>query len=84
MWASGIEVAILSKESEWLCTCVLVVSLLSVSTILLLDFDTIQTAWYFLFFILLGKNWNIQNENLGKGSLDKIEIFKMKTWEKVA
>jgi hypothetical protein len=74
-----------SKQGKW------VVMYMCVSGITFVCFyDSSIGFWYysdsmiFLFFILLGKNWNIQNENLGKGSLDKIEIFKMKTWEKVA
>ena len=39
-----------SPENERPCMCVLVVSLLPLSTIFLLDFGTVPTLWYFLFF----------------------------------
>jgi hypothetical protein len=36
-----------NQESEWSCICELWVSILSFSTIVLLDFGTVPTVWYF-------------------------------------
>jgi len=47
-----IEVPVPSQESERSCICVLGVSILPLSTILLLDFRTVPTVLYFLLFIL--------------------------------
>ena len=47
-----IEVPVLNQESEWLCICVLGVSILhhSLSTTFLLDFVTVPMVWYLLFY----------------------------------
>ena len=45
-----IEVPVLSQESERPFIGVLGVSILPVSTIFQLDFGTVPTVWYFLFF----------------------------------
>ena len=45
-----IEKPVSSQESERSRICVLVVAILPLSTILLLKFGTVPTAWYFLFF----------------------------------
>ena len=44
------------NESERSCNCVVCVSVLSLSTIVPLDFETVSTVSYFLFFILLLDN----------------------------
>jgi len=41
-----------SQEIERSCICVLVVSILPISTIFLFDFGNVPAVWYFLFFIL--------------------------------
>ena len=48
-----IAVPVPSQESERLCICVLVVSILFLSTILLFDDGIVPIAWYFLFFNIL-------------------------------
>jgi len=45
-----IEVTVPSQESEWSCICVLVVSILPLSTILILHFGTVPIVWYFFCF----------------------------------
>jgi len=42
-----IEVPVPSQESEQLCFCVLRVSILFLSTVVLMDFETVLTVWYF-------------------------------------
>jgi len=46
-------VSLPSQESDQSCICMLGVSILHLSTILVLDFGTVSTILYFLFFILL-------------------------------
>ena len=48
-----IEAPVLSQEIEWSCICMLWLSTLSLSMIFLLEFEPVQTEWYFLFFVLL-------------------------------
>jgi len=48
-----IEVYAPGQESKRTCICVLEVSILSISTILLLNFLTVPTFWISSFFILL-------------------------------
>jgi hypothetical protein len=45
-----IEVPVPSKENVQSRTCVIGVSILHLSTICQLDFGTVPTVWYFLFF----------------------------------
>jgi hypothetical protein len=47
------QVSELNQESEGSCICVLEISILLLSTILLFDFEIVLTVWYFLFLILL-------------------------------
>ena len=42
---SGVHIS--NQENECPCICVLEESILPLSTILLLDFETVQTVWYF-------------------------------------
>ena len=44
------EVPVPSEESERSCICVLGVSIITLSTILIIDFEFIPTVWYFLCF----------------------------------
>ena len=48
-----IEVPVRSKDNERSCVCVLGISILPLSSILILEFRTVPPVWYFLFFILL-------------------------------
>jgi len=48
-----IEVPVPSQESERSCICVLGVSILPLSTILVLYFETVPTVWYFIFHFIL-------------------------------
>jgi hypothetical protein len=43
----GSQEPVLSQESEQSCICVLKVSILPISTIFLLGFETVPTMWYF-------------------------------------
>ena len=52
-----IEVPVSSQESEKSCICVLGVSTLPMSTILMFDVGIVPTLWYFLFFILIVKTY---------------------------
>ena len=47
-----IEVPVPSQEIEWSWNCVLEVSILPLSTILIFDFGNVLTVWYIWFFIL--------------------------------
>ena len=47
------EVLVPSQESGRSCVSVIGSSMLSLSTIVLLDFGIVQTVWYLLFSILL-------------------------------
>ena len=44
-----------ARKVSMSCICVLGVSIVSLSVIFLLDFGTVPTVWYILFFTLLGK-----------------------------
>jgi len=50
--ATYIELPVPSQESEQSSICVLRVSILPLSMIFLLDFWTVPTVWYFLFFYI--------------------------------
>ena len=45
-----IEVPVPRQECERACICTLWVSILPLSTILILDFGTVPTVWYYLVF----------------------------------
>jgi hypothetical protein len=45
----SIEMSMPSGQSERSCTCVLRVSILPLSTIVIFDFEIVLTVWYFLF-----------------------------------
>ena len=47
-----IKVPVPSQESEGSCICVLGVSILPLSTILIFNFRIVPTVWYFFYFIL--------------------------------
>ena len=49
----AVKVTVPNQEIERSCICVLGVSLLSLSTILILDFGNVLTVWYFFVFISL-------------------------------
>ena len=49
-----IEVPVPRQECEQSCICTLWVSILPLSTILLLDFGTVPTVWYYCF----SRFWN--------------------------
>jgi hypothetical protein len=48
-----IKVSAPSQETGRSCICVLLVSILSLSTIFLLQFGTVATVLYFLFFVFM-------------------------------
>lgn len=48
-----IELSVSSHESQRSCICVLVVSILPLSAIFRLDFDTVPTVWYFISFYFI-------------------------------
>ena len=50
-----IEVSVPSQESEWSYICVLRVSILPLSTIVLLGCGTVPTAVFFVLFLVLSK-----------------------------
>ena len=47
------EVPVSSQENERPCICVLEISILLLSTILIFDFGIVPTVWYFWFFIII-------------------------------
>ena len=47
-----IEVSVPNQDNEWPCSCVMGVSILYLSTILIFDLGTVPTVWYYLAFIL--------------------------------
>ena len=48
-----IKVTVPSQESEWSCICVLVVSILPLSTILILHFGTVPKSVVFILLFIL-------------------------------
>jgi hypothetical protein len=48
-----LEVYLPNQKREWECNFVLRMSILHLSTIFLVDFGNVPTAWYFLFFFSL-------------------------------
>jgi hypothetical protein len=53
-----IEVSVPRQEWERSCICILRVLILSLSTILILDFRIVPTVWHFLFFHSMNKTIN--------------------------
>ena len=49
------EVYLPFQESYWSCICVIGVSILSLYTNLIFDFETLPTVWYYEVFMLLLK-----------------------------
>ena len=46
-----------SQESERSCICVLGISILPLSTILIFDFGIVPTVWYFWYFRIVPTVW---------------------------
>ena len=76
-----IEVSVPSQESERSCICVLVVSILSLSSILFLNFGTVPTVWHFFFSLYLHSDrQNDSRSNKTNGKENELEYNFLILW----